>query len=66
MWRRLEDAPERMVAHMEDSPLVRDRERIRKTIDQIIKRDLEFNGLFLDLTHDQILWCHLIHVADHT
>lgn len=39
------------------NPLVRGGGRSRKTVGQSIKRDLEVNGLSLDLINDRTLWC---------
>lgn len=49
---------------MEDSPIVRDRGRTRKTLSQTIQRDLNLNCLSLDMIHDKTLYHHLIYVAD--
>lgn len=46
------------------NPLVRGGGRSRKTVGQSIKRDLEVNGLSLDLINDRTLWCWLTHVAE--
>lgn len=43
--------------------LVRGRDRLRKTICQIIMRDLELNDLSSYMTHDRILWRHLIQLV---
>lgn len=54
---------------MGDSSIIRGRRRrrkLRKTISRTIKRDLELNGLLLDLIHNRELWCFLIYKADHT
>lgn len=51
---------------MEGSPLARSRGRPRKPIGEIIKKDLDFNNLSIDMISDRILWRHLIHVADST
>jgi len=50
------------VEKIEDSSIVRSRERSKKTIGQTIKRLLEIYSLYLDQIHDTILWRQLIHV----
>jgi len=45
-----------------NSSIVRDTRRLRKSINQIVKNDLEV----LTQAHDWILWHLLIHVADPT
>ncbi len=55
MWRRLVDAPVRRVDQMDDSPIVRGRGRLRKTIGQVVKRDLEINDLSMEQIHDRVL-----------
>ena len=49
---------------IEGSPIARDSGRPRKSIGETIKRDLEFNGLNVNMIHDRTLWLHLIHVID--
>ena len=51
---------------MEGSAIGRVRERPRKTIDEIIKKDLDFNGLSIDMVYDKTQWHHLIHVTNPT
>lgn len=53
---KLEEAPIRRVVQMH-SPIVLDRGQPRKTISQIIKRDLEINRISLDPILDSILCC---------
>ena len=40
---------------MEDTPIARDRGRHRKTIDEMIERDLDFNGLNANMICDRTL-----------
>lgn len=47
----------------EGSLIVIGKEKPRKTINQTIKSDLDFNDLSLDLIHDRTLWGRLIHIA---
>lgn len=51
---------------MEDSQIVWERGIPKKTIDQTIKKDLESNGLYVDVVHNITLWHDLIHLANHT
>lgn len=57
----LVEAPVRRVDQIKDSSIVRGRERPVKTIGQTIMRDLEVNGLYLDLLHGRTLRCRLVH-----
>lgn len=38
---------------MEDDPIVRGKWRPRKTISQLIKKDLDLTGLLLDMVHQR-------------
>ena len=49
---------------MKGSSIVRGRGRSRKTIGKTIKKDLEFNGLIVNMIYDRTFWCCLIHVTD--
>ena len=40
---------------MEDSPIARDRRRLRKTIGKIVKGDLDFNGLNINIIYNRTL-----------
>ena len=51
---------------MEGSPIPRGRGRPRKTISETIKKDLNVNGLNVNMIFDRIIWCHLIYVANPT
>ena len=64
--RRPIDAVVRRVDQMEESQVKRGRGRLRKTIRETIRKDLEVNELNPNLVYDRTLWCHLIHVADPT
>ncbi|KAG5024721.1 hypothetical protein JHK82_020622 [Glycine max] len=44
----------------------RGRGRPKKTIREVIKKDLEINGLDRSMVLDRTLWWKLIHVADPT
>ena len=66
MWRRPEEAPRRRVDQMEGSLIGRDIWKLRKTIDETIKKDLDVNCLIVNMIYDKILWCRLIYVADST
>lgn len=51
---------------MDGSPIARGIERPRKTVREIINRDLDANDLSINLIYDSTLWHRLIHVADRT
>jgi len=51
---------------MENNPITRGRRRTRKTIREIIKKDLEINELDRNMIYMTTLWSRLIHVADPT
>ena len=51
---------------MEGSSVARGRGRPTKIIGETIKRDLDVNGLNINMIYNRTLWCHLIHVADAT
>ena len=51
---------------MKGSPVARGRGRLGKAIGETIKRDLNVNGLNINMIYDRTLWCLLIHVADPT
>lgn len=50
---------------MGGSSVTRDKERPKKLMKKL-SRDLEANGLYIDMTYDRTLCCRLIHVADTT
>jgi len=51
---------------MESSQIIRGRRRPRKTIREVIKKDLAINELDRYMVYDRTLWCRLIHVAGPT
>lgn len=55
LLRSLDIYGEDHVDQMDDSSIVRDRGRRRKTIGQIIKRDLDLNSLSSYMIHDRTL-----------
>lgn len=55
LLRSLDIYGEDHIDQMDDSSIVRDRGRRRKTIGQIIKRDLDLNSLSLYMIHDRTL-----------
>ena len=55
MWRKPVEVIIRRVDQIEGSPIVRGRERPKKTIGEIIKRDLDINGLNINMICDRIL-----------
>ena len=66
MWRRPVEAPVRRVDWMKSSLVTRGRGRHRKTIVETVKRDLNVNGLNINMISDRALWHRLIHIADST
>lgn len=64
--RRPGDFVARRVDKMERSQTIRGRGRPRKTIREVIKKDLEINDLDRSMILDRTLWRKLIHVADPT
>ncbi len=56
MWRRPVEVPLRRKDQMEGSPIARDRGIPRKTIGETIKKDLDVNGLSIDMIYDRTLW----------
>jgi len=51
---------------MEESQVKRGRGRLKRTIREIIRKDLEVNELDSNFVYDRTLWRNLIHVADPT
>ena len=66
MKRRPIEALVRRIDKLEDSPLKRGRGRPLTTLKDIIKKDLEINGLSESMVYDRAQWRRLIHVADPT
>ncbi|KAH1251469.1 hypothetical protein GmHk_05G014337 [Glycine max] len=64
--RRSVDSVVRRVDQMERRQTIRDRERPKKTIREVLKKDLELNDLDRSMVLDRTLWRKLIHVADPT
>ncbi|KAL5194660.1 Protein transport protein Sec24-like CEF [Glycine soja] len=64
--RRPVDSVVRRVDQMERRQTIRGRERPKKTIREVIKKDLELNDLDRSMVLDRTLWRKLIHVADPT
>ena len=60
------DSVVRRVDQMERRQTIRGRGRPKKTIREVIKKDLEINGLDRSMVLDRTLWRKLIHVADPT
>lgn len=59
------EAPGRRIDRIEGSSIVRGRERPRKTIDETIKKYLDFTGLTIDMVYNRTLWHCLNHVVPH-
>ena len=55
VWRRLIEVSVRRVDQMKSSPIVRDREAPKKTIGKTTKRDLNFNGLNVNMIQKRTL-----------
>ncbi|KAH1225701.1 Craniofacial development protein 2 [Glycine max] len=64
--RRPVDSVVRRVDQMERRQTIRGRGRPKKTIREVIKKDLELNDLDRSMVLDRTLWRKLIHVADST
>ncbi|KAH1209339.1 LINE-1 retrotransposable element ORF2 protein [Glycine max] len=64
--RRPVDSVVRRVDQMERRQTIRGRGRPKKTIREVIKKDLELNDLDRSMVLDRTLWRKLIHVADPT
>ncbi|KAH1204730.1 Retrovirus-related Pol polyprotein from type-1 retrotransposable element R2 [Glycine max] len=64
--RRPVDSVVRRVDQMERRQTIRGRGKPKKTIREVIKKDLELNDLDRSMVLDRILWRKLIHVADPT
>ncbi|KAF1868925.1 hypothetical protein Lal_00048204 [Lupinus albus] len=57
VWGRPIEAPIRRVDQMEANPIPGGRGRLRKTIREMIKKDLELNALSMNMIYDRALWC---------
>ena len=64
--RRPLEAPVRKVDQMIFSPVRRGRGRPKRTLGEVIKRDIRINDIPEDLIWDRKQWRYLIHVADPT
>ncbi|RZB42906.1 hypothetical protein D0Y65_053489 [Glycine soja] len=64
--RRPVDSVVRRVDQMERRQTIRGRGRPKKTIREVIKKDLELHDLDRSMVLDRTLWRKLIHVADPT
>ncbi|KAL5141668.1 hypothetical protein HKD37_09G024973 [Glycine soja] len=64
--RRPVDSVVRRVDQMERRQTIRGRGKPKKTIREVIKKDLELNDLYRSMVLDRTLWRKLIHVADPT
>ncbi|KAL5164394.1 hypothetical protein HKD37_18G049725 [Glycine soja] len=64
--RRPVDSVVRRVDQMEGRQTIQGRGRPKKTIREVIKKDLELNDLDRSMVLDRTLWRKLIHVADPT
>ncbi|KAL5146330.1 Craniofacial development protein 2 [Glycine soja] len=64
--RRPVDSVVRRVDQMERRQTIRGKGRPKKTIREVIKKDLELNDLDRSMVLDRTLWRKLIHVADPT
>jgi len=62
--RRPRDAPVRRVDQTDWSPVKRSRGRPKKTLNEVIERDLRVNNLSKDLVFDRAQWRRMIHVVD--
>lgn len=62
--RKLIEIPIRRVDEVKDSPIDRGKGRPRKIIVETIKKDFDFDGLFLDIVYDRMQWHYLICVVD--
>ena len=66
MCRRPVEALVKIIDQMEDSPIANVRGRPRTTIGEIIERDLDYNGLNVNMIYDRKLWHRLIDIAGST
>ena len=64
MWRKPVEDLERRVDQREDSSIARGRGKPRKNIGETIKRDLNVNGLNINMIYDRTLWSRPNHVVD--
>ncbi|KAM1787825.1 hypothetical protein ACFX11_038188 [Malus domestica] len=64
--RRPTDAPIRRYDYGIEVQGPRGRGRPRKTLEETLRKDLEYLDLTEDMTQDQAQWCSKIHIADLT
>ena len=64
--RRELDEPVRIVDQMVWNPYKRRRGRPKRTLNEVIQRDLLMKGLSPSMTIDRAQWSRVIHVADPT
>ena len=62
--RRELDEPVRIVEQMEREPYIRNRGRQKRTLDEVIQRDMVVKNLSSGMTRDRAKWRRVIHVAD--
>ena len=62
--RRELDEPVRIVEQMEREPYIRNRGRPKRTLDEVIQRDMVVKNLSSGMTRDRAKWRRVIHVAD--
>ena len=62
--RRELDEPVRIVEQMEREPYIRNRGRPKRTLDEVIQRDMVVKNLYVGMTRDRAKWRRVIHVAD--
>ena len=56
--------PVRIVEQMESEPYIRNRGRPKRTLDEVIQRDMVVKNLSVGMTRDRAKWRRVIHVAD--
>ena len=64
--RRELDEPVRIVEQMERELYIRNRGRPKRTLDEVIQRDMVVKKLSSGMTRNRAKWRHVIHVADPT
>ena len=62
--RRELDEPVRIVEQTEREPYIRNRGRPKRTLDEVIQRDMVVKNLSVGMTRDRAKWRRVIHVAD--
>ena len=66
MQRRSTDAPVRRCDYETEVQGQRGRGRPRKTLEETLRKDLEYLDLTEDMTHDRTQWRSKIHITDPT